>query len=108
MEYAVAHFDVRFVLKTDDDAFINVQPLIQQLKLLCETPNCQNERMYMVWFYWFWQSKLGTNGRLPVQSNLSIPSILWSWTGQQELLIIAPKSKSNILYGRIDMMCAYT
>lgn len=48
MEYAVAHYDVRFVLKTDDDAFINVQPLIQQLKLLCETPDCQNERMYMV------------------------------------------------------------
>lgn len=48
MEYAVAHFDVRFVLKTDDDAFINVQPLIQQLRLLCETPDCQNERMYMV------------------------------------------------------------
>lgn len=48
MEYAVAHFDVRFVLKTDDDAFINIQPLIQQLKLLCETPDCQNERMYMV------------------------------------------------------------
>ena len=50
MEYAVAHYDVRFVLKTDDDAFINVQPLIQQLKLLCETPDCQNERMYMVSF----------------------------------------------------------
>lgn len=48
MEYAVAHYDVRFVLKTDDDAFINVQPLMQQLKLLCETPDCQNERMYMV------------------------------------------------------------
>jgi len=48
MEYAVAHYDVRFVLKTDDDAFINVQPLMNQLKLLCETPDCGNERIYMV------------------------------------------------------------
>ena len=48
MEYAVAHYDVRFVLKTDDDAFINVQPLMQQLRLICEDPNCRNERVYMV------------------------------------------------------------
>ena len=48
MEYAASHYNVRFVLKTDDDAFINVQPLIQQLKLLCKHPDCQNERIYMV------------------------------------------------------------
>ena len=48
MEYAVANYDVRFVLKTDDDAFINVQPLMQQLRLICEDPYCRNERIYMV------------------------------------------------------------
>ena len=48
MEYAVANYDVRFVLKTDDDAFINVRPLINQLKLLCETKDCKSERIYMV------------------------------------------------------------
>ncbi|KAK9868651.1 hypothetical protein WJX84_001984 [Apatococcus fuscideae] len=47
LEYAVTHYDVRFILKTDDDAFINVVPLISQLKLLCETPGCKNERVYM-------------------------------------------------------------
>ncbi|KAK9826219.1 hypothetical protein WJX74_000688 [Apatococcus lobatus] len=47
LEYAVTNFDVRFILKTDDDAFINVVPLISQLKLLCETPGCKNERVYM-------------------------------------------------------------
>ena len=47
LEYAVTNYDVRFILKTDDDAFINVVPLISQLKLLCETPGCRNERVYM-------------------------------------------------------------
>lgn len=47
LEYAVTNYDVRFILKTDDDAFINVVPLISQLKLLCETPGCKNERVYM-------------------------------------------------------------
>lgn len=51
LEYAVTHYDTRFVLKTDDDAFINVQPLLQQLKLLCQDPNCRNERIYMVRFH---------------------------------------------------------
>ena len=41
MEYAVTHYDAAFVLKTDDDAFINVVPMVDQLKLLCENPGCQ-------------------------------------------------------------------
>ncbi|KAI7842582.1 hypothetical protein COHA_003686 [Chlorella ohadii] len=47
MEYAVTHYDVAYVLKTDDDAFINVAPMVEQLKLLCQNPGCQNERLYM-------------------------------------------------------------
>ncbi|KAK9815952.1 hypothetical protein WJX72_012497 [[Myrmecia] bisecta] len=47
LEHAVTHFDVRFILKTDDDAFINVKPLIGQLRLLCESPACKQERIYM-------------------------------------------------------------
>ncbi|GAB4819239.1 hypothetical protein N2152v2_006285 [Parachlorella kessleri] len=47
LEYGVKHYDVKFILKTDDDAFINVQPLISQLRLLCETPDCTRERLYM-------------------------------------------------------------
>ncbi len=41
MEYAVTHYDVAYVLKTDDDAFINVAPMVEQLKLLCQNPGCQ-------------------------------------------------------------------
>jgi len=41
MEYAVSHYDVAYVLKTDDDAFINVAPMVEQLKLLCQNPGCQ-------------------------------------------------------------------
>lgn len=29
-EYAVQHFDTRFILKTDDDAFVNVPALVSQ------------------------------------------------------------------------------
>ena len=32
LEWGVKHYDVKFILKTDDDAFINVQPMIQQLQ----------------------------------------------------------------------------
>lgn len=47
LEYAVTKYNVKFVLKTDDDAFINVEPLISQLHLLCMTEDCTNERIYM-------------------------------------------------------------
>jgi len=46
-EYAVEHFDVRFVLKTDDDAFVHVPPMLSLLRSLCETPGCAAERLYI-------------------------------------------------------------
>ena len=46
-EYAVEHFDVAFVLKTDDDAFVNVPPLLRLLGSLCETRDCSAERLYI-------------------------------------------------------------
>jgi hypothetical protein len=47
MEYAATHYNATFVLKTDDDAFINVSPLLEQLRALCENPGCASERLYM-------------------------------------------------------------
>ena len=47
LEYAVATYDVKFILKTDDDAFINVKALISQLRLLCQSADCRSERVYM-------------------------------------------------------------
>lgn len=47
LEYGVKNYDVKFILKTDDDAFINVQPIIQQLQTLCESKDCTKERLYM-------------------------------------------------------------
>lgn len=47
LEHAVATYDVKYILKTDDDAFINIKALIMQLKLLCQTPECKSERVYM-------------------------------------------------------------
>ena len=47
LEYAVSNYDVKFVLKTDDDAFINIDPLLNQLHQLCLSDDCNNERIYM-------------------------------------------------------------
>ena len=47
LEYAIKHYDVRYILKTDDDAFINVRALVQQLRWLCSSPECRTERVYM-------------------------------------------------------------
>ncbi|CAL8469155.1 g8696 [Coccomyxa elongata] len=46
-EYAVSHYDARFILKTDDDAFVHTWAMVQQLRLLCESPDCRRERLYM-------------------------------------------------------------
>lgn len=35
LELAVSAYDAAFVLKTDDDAFVNVPPLLITLKQLC-------------------------------------------------------------------------
>jgi hypothetical protein len=37
---------VRFVLKADDDAFINVPALVRELKANCLSFGCRKERMY--------------------------------------------------------------
>lgn len=37
LEYAIKEFDVRYILKTDDDAFINVPALVHQLRQLCQS-----------------------------------------------------------------------
>ncbi|CAL5223668.1 g6216 [Coccomyxa viridis] len=47
LEYAIKHYDVRFILKTDDDAYVHVEALVHQLRLLCISPDCRNERLYM-------------------------------------------------------------
>ena len=33
LEYAVQHYDCDFVLKTDDDAFVNVPPMVSMLRV---------------------------------------------------------------------------
>lgn len=41
------HYDVKFILKTDDDAFVNIPPMLAELRVLCESTDCVNERLYM-------------------------------------------------------------
>ena len=46
-EHVVAEYDYSFVLKTDDDSFVNVPALVTDLRGKCTTPGCHNERLYM-------------------------------------------------------------
>ena len=46
-QYAVENYDVKYVLKTDDDAFVNVPPSVSLLRSYCETPDCSAERLYV-------------------------------------------------------------
>ncbi len=39
-------FDVRFIMKADDDAFVNVPALVRELKGACLSPGCRRERIY--------------------------------------------------------------
>lgn len=37
LEYAISHYNARFILKSDDDAFVNVAALVHQLRQLCQS-----------------------------------------------------------------------
>lgn len=43
----VRNFAVDFVLKTDDDAFVNVPSMVLALRALCESAGCTHERLYI-------------------------------------------------------------
>ncbi len=50
LEYAIKHYDVRFILKTDDDAYVHVEALVHQLRLLCISPDCRRVHpSYLSW-----------------------------------------------------------
>eukprot|EP01025_Chloroclados_australasicus_P029229 TRINITY_DN2913_c2_g1_i1.p1 TRINITY_DN2913_c2_g1~~TRINITY_DN2913_c2_g1_i1.p1 ORF type:complete len:502 (-),score=52.35 TRINITY_DN2913_c2_g1_i1:20-1480(-) len=47
IQYAVEHMNVKFILKTDDDAFVYVPGIMNTLQDLCVNPSCINERLYV-------------------------------------------------------------
>ena len=46
-EHVVAAHDVAFVLKTDDDSFVNVPALVADLWGRCTTADCAGAKLYM-------------------------------------------------------------
>lgn len=46
-KYAVTTYDVSFIMKTDDDAFVNVPWLLFSLRKGCVSEGCRHERLYM-------------------------------------------------------------
>ena len=46
-EHVVAAHDVAFVLKTDDDSFVNVPALVADLRRRCTSADCAAEMLYM-------------------------------------------------------------
>ncbi|KAK9839945.1 hypothetical protein WJX74_000916 [Apatococcus lobatus] len=47
MEYSYIHLDCRFILKADDDTYINVIPLVQELQQMCRHQDCRHAKLYI-------------------------------------------------------------
>jgi Galactosyltransferase len=47
IEEVVRRYDFSFVLKTDDDAFVNVPALVNDVRNRCLSRDCTQERLYM-------------------------------------------------------------
>ncbi|EFN59992.1 hypothetical protein CHLNCDRAFT_133138 [Chlorella variabilis] len=78
LEYAVLHDPgARFVLRTSDDAFVNMPPLLRTLHALCPTPACANQSVLLGQLgSWKHGSAGGTEAQLPQhlrQINCSSP-----------------------------------
>ena len=44
VEWLVENVNPKFVLKTDDDAYVDTAHMVTALKELCQQPNCEDER----------------------------------------------------------------
>ena len=47
LEFTHIHLDCRFILKADDDTFVNVKPLVRQLQSLCNHEDCRHAKLYI-------------------------------------------------------------
>ena len=47
MQYALVHFNVRFIMKIEDTSYIHVGNLLQLLQASCTDATCQNESLYV-------------------------------------------------------------
>lgn len=46
LQWVTLHAQPKFVLKTDDDAYVSCAALVEVLQGLCRNPDCLNERLY--------------------------------------------------------------
>lgn len=46
MQWVAIHAEPKYILKTDDDAYVSCAALVDVLRGLCLNPDCQNERVY--------------------------------------------------------------
>ena len=47
MQYALVHFDVRFIMKLEDTSYIHVGNLLHLLQASCTDATCKNESLYV-------------------------------------------------------------
>ena len=47
MQYALVHFDVQFIMKTEDTSYLRVETLLQVLQASCTNPACHGEGLYI-------------------------------------------------------------
>ena len=46
VQWVAMHAEPKFVLKTDDDAYVSCTALVDVLRGLCHSADCKNERIY--------------------------------------------------------------
>ena len=47
MQYALVHFDVQFIMKTEGTSYLRVETLLQVLQASCTNPACHSEGLYI-------------------------------------------------------------
>ncbi|KAL3145810.1 hypothetical protein ABBQ38_015186 [Trebouxia sp. C0009 RCD-2024] len=47
MQYALVHYNVHFIMKTEDTSYVHVGNLLQVLQASCTDATCQNESLYL-------------------------------------------------------------
>ncbi|DBA83403.1 TPA: hypothetical protein ACH3X2_006540 [Trebouxia sp. C0005] len=47
MQYALVHFDVQFIMKTEGSSYLRVETLLQVLQASCTNPACHSEGLYI-------------------------------------------------------------
>ncbi|RMZ52872.1 hypothetical protein APUTEX25_000991 [Auxenochlorella protothecoides] len=77
VEWVVAHTNPNFIMKTDDDAYIDCPALVKDLRSRCQNADCRNERLY-------WGEEKRKGEVIVTSGNKWSNEEYWKYTGLKE------------------------